>query len=194
MMPPRGFSSRRFYHPQTLQYVDEELPTRTIKLSWPERRGPSVRAAHGTAQESPPGTSRVNRESYLQGSYRISGQHHDLAPGTYSLRITRLSLGVHGGGSAGVDTNGYFQGHGYRWGLWHSRDGTLDVIGFARPGHMHQVGGPMEPIYAVGPGTLQWAFLNESTESGSSLVKGLGSRVDLIQSMEGVLGVERVDV
>ena len=57
------------------QYVDEVLPTRTLKLKGPLERG-RVRAPRGT----------------ILGSYRITGSFYETATGTYNLRVTRLSV------------------------------------------------------------------------------------------------------
>jgi len=175
--------AQKFYDSQTNQFVDAELPTTTVKLLWPERRGALVRATQGTVGAN---------SGYIVGSYRITGSHYDLTPGTYSLRIHRLSVGVHGAITHGAaDSNigslGHFRGTVWRWGIWHSRTGTLDVIGFSEPGHIHTVSGPLTPIYSVGPGTLQWAWLGAQQSH-------MGSHVDLMQSMEGVLGFERIDI
>jgi len=177
-------STSRFLDPQTGQFVDAELPTATVKFAWPERRGALVRATQGTIGAN---------SGYIVGSYRITGSHYDLTPGTYSLRINRLSIGVHGGGHgygapSQIGSDNFFrQGTVYRWGIWHSRDGTVDVIGFSAPGHVHQVSGPLAPIYSFGPGTVQWGFLGAQHSH-------MGSHVDLIQRMEGQLGIENVDV
>lgn len=62
---------------QRNRYVDEPLPTVTVTLRHPERKG-RVRAPHGTAV----------------GSYRVSGSFQQGAVGTYSFLVTRVSLFV----------------------------------------------------------------------------------------------------
>ena len=57
------------------QYVDEEIPTVTRVFRDPANRG-RVRAPRGT----------------LTGSLRLTGSFRELTPGSYSLRITRLSI------------------------------------------------------------------------------------------------------
>jgi len=138
------------------EYVDEELPTTTIKLKGAAGRV-STRAPLGTAAE---------------GSYRITGSHYDFSPGTYSLRVTRLSVGVMG------STN--FQGTLFQWHLRHSRQGTIDVLTFGAQGRVFERGDRMRPIYSAGPGTLFWGW---DTFKGE-----LGTQVTLTQSMEAIPG------
>ena len=66
---------RRFFDPQRNAYVDELLPTTTLKLKGPLKRG-FIRAPRGT----------------ILGYYRVTGSHYQEAQGTYSLRITRASI------------------------------------------------------------------------------------------------------
>jgi len=147
-------------------YVDVELPTTTLKLKGALKRV-STRAPIGTVAE---------------GSYRITGSHYDFAQGTYSLRITRLSLSAVGSPSSS-------RGTVYQWHLRHSREGTIDVqvlqVGGARVGLSYNDrvdlrGGPGNPVYSVGPGTLLWGW---DTFKGE-----LGTRVTLTQSMEAIPG------
>lgn len=160
--------TRRFLDKQKnpWEYVDEELPTTTIKLKGAARRV-VTRTPRGTAAE---------------GSYRITGSHYDFAPGTYSLRITRLSLSAVGSPPAA-------SGSVYQWHLRHSRLGTIDVKtlhapapGVARSGEsrIDLLGGPQNPIYAVGPGTLLWGW--------DAVRSWLGTQVSLSQSMEAITG------
>ena len=111
------------------EYVDEELPTTTIKRGLPEKVG-RARAPHGTAI----------------GSYRITGSHYDFSPGTYSLRVTRLSVAC---GSREAC-----------WAIRHSRTGTADIIYFPAAGQETRLGNPLAPVYAFGPGTVMWQFLD----------------------------------
>ena len=80
------------------------------------------------------------------GSYRLSGTYQ----GTYNLRVTRVSIAS---GSPGV-----------WWHIAHSRKGTYDMIYFPTSGQAQLLGGPNDPIYAFGPGTVKWGFL----EAGSA--------------------------
>ena len=126
-------------------YVDEALPTETVVLRGPLKRGRS-RAPSGT----------------IAGSYRITGSYQPTAPGTYSLRVTRLSV---------------FAGSRYvSWFIRHSRTGTADIIYFPSAGQETRLGGPLEPVYAFGPGTVLYGFL----EAGSAYWMG--------QHLEGLAG------
>lgn len=159
----RRFTTRKFLD-RMLEppgYVDEELPTRTRKLSWPQRRGVTQRATQGTASAT----------ASIEGSLRITGSHYDFNEGSYSFRVTRLSVGVAG-------TNA-FHGTTYDWYLRHSREGTIDRIPFGAQDRVFSVGGPKTPIYAVGPGTLIWGWRFPQA----------GTHVTLAQSMEGIFGV-----
>ena len=114
-------------------------------------RKTSERGPHGTAV----------------GSLRLSGSFYETAKGTNSLRITRLSL---------------FSGsRNHSWFIRHSREGTVDEIGFESPGQHFAVGDPMAPIYAFGPGTITWGWRGD--EAGA-----MGSAFTMTQSMEGYLG------
>ena len=148
----RSFVTRRYLDKQLSppDYVAEELPTRTIKLRGPARRGVS-RAPAGT----------------ILGSYRITGSWREAsAPGTYSARITRLSV------FAGSPET--------RWFVRHSREGTTDIIYFPQAGHETRLGGPKNPIYSWGPGTVIYGFLPDGTNIGSAHWLG--------QFMEGITG------
>lgn len=143
----RQVSTRRFLDRQRNppEYVDEELPTTTVQLGGASNVG-RARAPRGTAV----------------GSLRLTGSYQPLAPGTYSLRVTRLSVFA---GSREVT-----------WYLRHSRTGTADIIYFPAPGQETRLGGPKNPVYAFGPGTLTYGFL----EAGSAYWMGA--------HMEGVAG------
>ena len=125
------------------EYVDQELPTKTKKIFSRTKLGTIIDSASGA----------VN-----MGSVQFSGSHHDFAPGSYSFRVTRQSVYV---GSMAPDAQ-------LIWKLRHSREGTVDSIPFGRSGTMQAkylrygpstplVKAPLEPIYAVGPGTL-WTY------------------------------------
>mgnify|MGYP001596621152 CR=1 FL=1 len=126
--------------------VDEELPTTTIKLRSTIRRG-RVRAPGGTTL----------------GSYRVTGSYRELtSPGTFALRVTRVSI--------------YAGSRGISWMVRHSRIGTVDIQTFDAPGQVNLLGDPMKPVYAFGPGTLIYGFL-----------EGGGTQYFLSQFMEGVV-------
>ena len=146
------------------EHVEEELPTTTVKLIGPLRRT-SVRAPRGTVAE---------------GSYRVTGSNYDFGRGTYSLRITRLDLSVIGSPMLGTF---------YQWHVRHSREGTLGVytlrpgvpvVQIPREDRIYRQGGPLNPLYSVGPGTLLWGW---DTPFG-----GLGTRATLSASMEAIAG------
>jgi hypothetical protein len=166
-------TNRDFYDPQTRRFISDSLPTVTKKFSHPQRRGPRIRATQGTISAT---------GGMLIGSYRITGSYQGIAPGTYSMRIKRLNVGVTGGGhpvNAGSD--GRFRGTGFRWALWHSREGTIDVKVFDAPGQVNQVVDHNDAIYSMGPGTMYFGFLGD--QHGNS-----GTRLDFLQSMEGLTG------
>ena len=129
------------------EYVDEELPTTTLKLF--------SRKKQGTVLDSSSGLTNM-------GSVEFSGSFYELNPGTYSYRVTRRSVHI---GSAVTYTAEI------EWKLRHSREGTVDIIPFylgtqqsnRRAGiaerRTEARGGPMEPIYSFGPGTL-WTYFN----------------------------------
>lgn len=139
-------SVRVFRDPRTdpPSMVDEELPTKTVKLNI----GP-LRAHRGTVEKT----------------YRITGSWRQLsAPGTYSLRITRINAYV---GSV-APTPGSQPGFYIR----HSREGTVFSHNWSRlnPYPVALLGGPLTPVISVGPGTLMYAF---RTNVGSAYDKGL---------------------
>lgn len=177
MPQERTYSTPRFYDPRTQEYKDAEIPTVTRTFSWPQRRGVRVRAARGTISAT---------GGYLEGSHRLTGSHYDLAPGSYSMRVFRLSIGVAAGGHGvvtdeNVGSDGNFRGGtSYLWHIRHSRDGTKDIINFPRPGHLHQVARPYEPIYSFGPGTVIWGWLGD--HAGNP-----GTRAWFLQSFEAVI-------
>ena len=177
MTTERSFVTRKFYDPRTRTFVNDDLPTLTRNFSWPQRRGVEVKATQGTISAT---------GGYLAGSYRVTGSHYDLAPGTFSLRITRVNVGVVGGGHPNLTgSDGNWRGTVMRWHIRHSRDGTKDVIAFTGPGMVRQIADKNNAIYSFGPGTVSWGFLGD--QGGRP-----GTRFHLIQSMEGVLGVEGI--
>lgn len=152
----RSFVTPTYLDPQTGRYVDLELPTITVKLQGVNRRA-ITRAPRGS----------------VEGSYRIAGTHYPLAPGTFSLRITRVSVGVVGTAS--------FRGSAYSFHIRHSRDGTLFTSLFGAPDQRHITGNQLEPIIAVGPGTLLWGWTGLNPA-------GMGTHISFTQTIEGVLG------
>ena len=126
------------------EYVDEELPTTTVKIFAREKPGTAVHGQIGT----------VN-----MGSIHFSGSHYDFGLGSFSLRITRRSVYV---GSVMPSRNTELE-----WSLRHSREGTVDVIPFflgTQVPNLRSVplggevrGGPLNPVYSFGPGTL-WTY------------------------------------
>ena len=146
------------------RYVDEELPVVSVKLQGIERKT-SERGPHGTAL----------------GSLRLTGSFHELAEGTNSLRVTRLSLGVVAPNTLGVGTPDIGLGTSYRWHIRHSRQGTVDVKLFSESGRIEERGDAMRPVYAFGPGTVTWGWLGDHFGE-------VGSRVGFSQSLEGLLG------
>ena len=135
----REFITRKFIDKarDPWEYVDEELPTTTVKLPYRSLAG---------RKRAPQGTHT--------GTYYIKGTHYDFGPGTFSLRITRLSVFA---GSREVT-----------WRLHHSRKGTLDVIYFPAAGQESRLASPLKPVFSVGPGTLSFGFL----EAGSAYWSG----------------------
>lgn len=159
--------NRRFMDPVRREWVDEQLPTYSVKLKGPARR---------TEARSPKGT--------IPGSFYVTGTHYDFALGTYSLRITRMNVGVSGGVPASTQKgtlNKFGAGTHYRWYIRHSRDGTLDVLTFDEPGQVIRDGNPMSPIYSMGPGSLIYGFLGDHLGQ-------VGTRVSFHQSLEGFVG------
>ena len=125
------------------EYVDEELPTKTVKIFSRNKQGTILSSASGLTN---------------MGSIHFSGSHYDFGPGSYSLRVTRRS--VHIGSAVTYNTE-------VEWMLRHSREGTVDMIPFfigtqlnyRRTGEKRTEarGGLMNPIYSFGPGTL-WSY------------------------------------
>jgi hypothetical protein len=148
----RFFTVKRFLDPESNPptYKDEELPTQTVKFQGHSRKV-RERAPHGTTL----------------GSVRLTGSYYETALGTYSLRVTRVSV------FSGSRNNA--------WHIRHSRQGTVDVIDFPSPGQHVNLGGPYEPVYSFGPGTVTWGFIGDSGA-------GIGSAYNMSQAMEGHLG------
>ena len=145
------------------EFVDLELPTRTIHLLGPGRRS-TFRAPSGT----------------VEGSYRITGSWRNFAPGTYSLRLINLRLGVRGKSEAGTHPNApQYRGTIHEFYIRHSRDGTIFSTDFDGPDNRTFAGDPLRPVLAVGQGTLFYAW---------RLREGAGTGVTLTQNIEGVLG------
>jgi len=127
------------------EYVDEELPTRTVKIF--------SRNKQGTIFSGTPTLMNM-------GSIRFSGSHYDFSPGSSSLRIIRRSVYV---GSVMPTRNTELE-----WMLHHSRKGTVDAIPFFLgtqvpntrrvPLGAEALGGPMNPLYSFGPGTIRTYF------------------------------------
>lgn len=163
----RTFTTRRYLDPAKSppQYVDEELPTITVKLQGPVRRA---------VARMPSGT--------IEGSFRITGTNYDLVPGSYSLRLTRISLSVSGDSGAGTAKfDRPWKGTTYRHHIRHSREGTLHVAQFSEPGQLDLLGDGLHPLISVGPGTLLWGWTKQ-------LPGATGTRVTLAQTLEGLLG------
>lgn len=162
----RVFTTRRYLDPAKSppQYIDEELPTITVKLLGPERRA-SARMPAGT----------------IAGSFRITGTNYDLTPGTYSFRATRLSVGIAGDSGAGTSKFTYpWKGTVYNFHIRHSREGTILTETFNQSEQRVRQGNALSPIFSVGPGTLIWQWIKR--------LPGIGTRVDINQSIEGLLG------
>lgn len=145
------------------EYIDEELPTTTVKIF--------SRKKQGTILDSSSGLT-------IMGSIYFSGSHYEFDPGTYSLRVIRRSVYV-GSIMPTRNTN-------HEWKLRHSREGTVDMIPFfigtqVANSNRNRVepsearGGPMNPLYTFGPGTI-WAYWNP--RSGTARV---------YSSLEGIL-------
>jgi len=128
------------------EYVDEKLPTKTVQIfKRAFGRGTVVHGQIGTVE---------------MGSIHFSGSHYDFGPGSYSLRVTRRSVYV---GSVMPTRNTELE-----WMLHHSRKGTLDAIPFflgtqvanrsRMTANVEARGGPMNPIYSLGPGTIRAYF------------------------------------
>ena len=128
----RTIESRRFLDPQRVPaaMVDEVLPTSSKNLLVLKRG--RVRAPRGT----------------IQGSMRITGSMRPFNPGTFSLRVTRVSV--------------FTGSRNMAWAIRHSRTGTQDVQQFSSPGQVDLRGGPMTPVYSFGPGTVFWGFIGNA--------------------------------
>lgn len=161
VFPTRRFLDRAKSPPE---YVDEVLPTITLKLQGPERRA-SARMPSGT----------------IAGSFRITGTNYDLVPGTYSFRATRVSVGIAGDSGAGTSKFTYpWKGTVYNFHIRHSREGTIMTEAFNEPGQRVRQGDGLHPVFSVGPGTLIWQWVKR--------LPGIGTRVDINQTIEGLLG------
>lgn len=152
----RLFFDRRRNPPE---YVPEELPTQTAHIFIRTKQGTMIDSSHGETK---------------MGSVYFTGSHYDFAPGTYSLRIIRRNAAV---GSQPSHSIAW-------WKLHHSRLGTVDAIPFRAPGtvtgigvQVHEtLGGPKNPVYAFGPGTITHIMYSSR---GSIRVSA---------SMEGIFG------
>ena len=163
----RTYTTRRYLDPAKSPptYVDQELPTITVKLQGPQRRA---------VARMPSGT--------IEGSYRITGSAYDLTPGTYSLRVTRLSLGAVGDSGAGSQQfSRPWKGSVVYFYARHSREGTIHVEMFDHPEQRVRQGNALEPVFSVGPGTLFWNWAKQGPGAA-------GTRITLSQQLEGLLG------
>jgi len=148
------------------EYVDEELPTVTKKLF--------ARNKQGTIFD--PATT----DPLTMGSFYFSGSHYDFSPGSTSYRITRRSVYVGSVDRRNVELT---------WALRHSRIGTVDqiplihgtLINYRRTDSLRAVetGGPFNPIYTLGPGTV-WVYFTKG-RSGRGTAR-------VYSSVEGVIG------
>jgi len=169
----RDFSTQRYLDPakNPPEYIDRELQVVTVKMLGAERRGAYVKSQQGTDSAGP-----------LIGSYMIGGSHYDFAPGTYSLRITRLNVGVTvAGNNARVGTPDFGPGTIYAWVARHSREGTLMVLQFPEPAQVNLAGNWDNPIMSMGPGTFIYQHLGDRFAQ-------VGTKVDLSMNLEGVVG------
>lgn len=135
------------------QYVDEEIPSVSVVLGARNRRGILNKDA-GTAE----------------ASFTITGSLREFIPGTYGLRVTRVSV-VNGSAGGARPTNSVL------WYIRHSREGTVDVIRTPRGGGQVVLqGDPMRPIYTFGPGTVLYAFAGTASAGSRSMhVEGFTS-------------------
>jgi len=162
----RTIVTRRFYDERLNPpaYVEERLPTKTVHIF---KRGFNK----GTLIDGGLGAVEM-------GSIRFSGSHYDFGPGTYSLRVIRREIYI---GSVMVGRNLEAE-----WSIHHSREGTIQKIPFflgtqvpnLRPVPVGDktLGGPMNPIYSFGPGTITTHF---NSVRGSARV---------YSSLEGIVG------
>ena len=117
------------------EYIDEELPTQTVKVF--------ARGKMGSAIDNSLGDTNY-------GSIHFTGSKYDFSPGSYSLRVTRHNIGVGSPGGPGAQL---------WWKLHHSRIGTLDAIAMNNArGQLIRDKNPMEPLYVLGPGTITQYF------------------------------------
>ena len=128
------------------EYVDEEIPNKTVQIfKRAYGRGTVIHGQIGTV---------------MMGSIQFSGSHYDFGPGSYSLRVIRRSVYV---GSVMPTRNTELE-----WMIHHSRKGTIDAIPFSLGTqvanrsrmtlNVEARGGPMNPIYALPPGTITTYF------------------------------------
>lgn len=128
-------------------YVDDEVPTQTVKIF--------SRKKQGTLLDSSSGVT-------IMGSMEFSGSQYGKKTGTFALRVTRRNFSV--GSMVNYNTE-------VEWKLRHSRLGTLDAIPYFRGtqtskkandnGYLNKetLGGPQNPVYVLGPGTI-WNYVN----------------------------------
>jgi len=113
------------------EYVDEELPTKTVKIF--------KRKQQGTAIDSSLGDLNF-------GSIQFTGSYYSFSQGSYSLRITRHTIGVGSPGGPGAQL---------WWKLRHSQLGTVDAIPMdSARGQIIRDKAPMEPLYSFGSGIV----------------------------------------
>lgn len=113
------------------EYMDEELPTKTVKVF--------KRKQQGTAIDNSLGDLNF-------GSIKFSGSNYDFAPGSYSLRIIRHNISIGSPGGPGAQL---------WWKLHHSQLGTIDAIAMNNArGNLVRDGAPLEPLYALGSGGI----------------------------------------
>ncbi len=128
-------------------FVDRELSTFSVKFVGPGRGRGSMRAPKGGS---------------IEGSYRVTGSWRELtAPGTFSLRLTRVSV------FSGSREEMFY--------IRHSRLGTIYNVYFPQPGRFDAIGHRDQPILVLPPGTTFYAF---QTNTGSAYNRGY--------SMEGL--------
>ena len=113
------------------EYVDEELPTVTRHIFAREKQGTAIEPASGALN---------------MGSICFSGSHYDFGPGSCALRILRRTVSY-----GSMETGGQLN-----WHLRHSRLGTVESLSFhnADKSPLVDHGGPMNPLYSFGPGTI----------------------------------------
>ncbi len=138
----RGYYTQKFLDKRRNppEYVDEELPTKTVHIFSRNKLGTILDPSSGVT---------------IMGSISFSGSHYDFSPGSFALRITRRNVSI---GSA------TYPKLNFEWKLRHSRLGTVDAIPFYKgtvgaSARSEVVASPMAPIYSFGPGTL-WAYFH----------------------------------